>query len=128
MLNSVRPITTAPPRSSSCVSRLMTSCNEHWYKSLQLWYIHAHGQCTRGSTRRLTGMNQFQKNDANQRGLGSAEMNHLQFIYKQSADRSKAPLSACLTHVATLLVNEPAQEDICCSQHPRAGDRPPHTT
>ena len=43
--------------------QLMRSMNDNlllfWYKSLQSWCIHVHGQCTRGSTRMLTGMHQF---------------------------------------------------------------------
>ena len=66
-----------------------------WYKSLQVRYIHIHGQCTRGSTRMLTGMYQFQKRIANQRGLGPTE-NELSAVrvYKEAPDRSKARLSA----------------------------------
>ena len=60
---------------------------------------------------------------------GSAPLKiNLQFVYKQSLDESKAQLSACLTHLASLLGHKPAQENTCCSQHPHAGDGPPHTT
>ena len=71
----------------------------------------------------VLGMNRQSERDS-----APLKMNS-QFVYKPSLlDKGKAQVSACLLCLASLLSHKPTQEDACCSQHPHAGDGPPHTT
>ena len=126
MLKNICPITTAPPRSSSCISRLMTCCDSGTRvyncgtSASMVNAPRAAQECSQGCT-------SFRKESPIREDLALLKMS-LQFVYEQSLDKSKALLYACLPCLASLLGHKPIQEDTCCSQHPHAGDGPPHKT